>query len=52
VRVSAATIVGEASGLPGDDDGEVGNWLERPGVASLLVEGAIVLRMLRRLADR
>jgi hypothetical protein len=54
--VCAATIVryaiGRASGPPGDDGEDIGNRLERPGAASLLVEGAIVLLVLGRLADR
>ena len=54
--VSAATIVGYAisrtAGLPGDDGEDVGNWLEPLGLASLLVEGVVVLLVLGRLADR
>ena len=54
--VSAATILGYAisrtSGLPGDNGGDAGNWTEPRGLASLLVEGVIVLLVLGRLADR
>jgi hypothetical protein len=53
--VSAATILGYAisrtSGLPGDD-GDDGDWTEPLGLASLLVEGIVVLLVLGRLADR
>jgi hypothetical protein len=54
--VSAATILGYAvsrtSGLPGDEGGDIGNWTESLGLASLLVEGIVVLLVLGRLADR
>jgi hypothetical protein len=54
--VSAATMIGyvisRTTGLPGDNDGDVGNWLESLGLASLLVEGVVVLLVLGRLADR
>ena len=54
--VSAVTILGYAisrtSGLPGDNDGDAGNWTEPLGLASLLVEGVVVLLVLGRLADR
>jgi hypothetical protein len=54
--VSAATIVGYAisrtSGLPGDEGDDIGNWTEPLGLASLLVEGIVVLLVLGRLADR
>jgi hypothetical protein len=54
--VSAATILGyaisRASGLPGDNGGDAGNWTEPLGLASLLVEGVVVLLVLGRLADR
>ena len=54
--VSAATMIGYAisrsTGLPGDDDEDIGNWLEPLGLASLLVEGFVVLLVLGRLADR
>ena len=54
--VSAATMIGYAisrtAGLPGDDGEDVGNWLEPLGLASLLVEGVVVLLVLGRLADR
>ena len=54
--VSAATILGYAisrtSGLPGDSGDDVGNWTEPLGLASLLVEGVVVLLVLGRLADR
>ena len=54
--VSAVTILGYAisrtSGLPGDNGGGVGNWTEPLGLASLLVEGVVVLLVLGRLADR
>jgi hypothetical protein len=54
--VSAATMLGYAisrtSGLPGDNGDDVGNWTESLGLASLLVEGVVVLLVLGRLADR
>ena len=54
--VSAATIVGYAisrtSGLPGDEGDDIGNWTEPLGLASLLVEGIVVLLVLGRLTDR
>jgi len=54
--VSMATILGYAisrtSGLPGDNGGDAGNWTEPLGLASLLVEGVVVLLVLGRLADR
>jgi len=54
--VSAATMIGYAisrsTGLPGDDGEDIGNWLEPLGLASLLVEGVVVLLVLGRLADR
>jgi hypothetical protein len=54
--VSAATMIGYAisrtAGLPGDDGEDVGNWLEPLGLASLLVEGVVVLLVLGWLADR
>jgi len=54
--VSAATIVGYAisrtSGLPGDEGNDIGNWTEPLGLASLLVEGIVVLLVLGRLTDR
>ena len=54
--VFAATIPGYAisrtSGLPGDNGGDAGNWTEPLGLASLLVEGVVVLLVLGRLADR
>ena len=54
--VSATTMIGYAisrtAGLPGDDGEDVGNWLEPRGLASLLVEGVVVLLVLGRLADR
>ena len=54
--VFAATILGCAisrtSGLPGDNGGDAGNWTEPLGLASLLVEGVVVLLVLGRLADR
>jgi hypothetical protein len=54
--VSAATMLGYAisrtSGLPGDTGDDVGNWTEPLGLASLLVEGVVVLLVLGRLADR
>src|SRR6478672_3393520 len=54
--VSIATIVGyvisRSAGLPGDDGEDVGNWLEALGLASLLVEGVVVLLVLGRLGDR
>jgi hypothetical protein len=53
--VAAATILGSAIsralGLPGDNGGDVGNWTGPLGLASLLVEG-VVLLVLGRLADR
>ena len=54
--VSAATILGYAisrtSGLPGDEGDDIGNWTEPLGLASLLVEGIVVLLVLGRLTDR
>jgi len=54
--VAGATIVGytisRTSGLPGDDGEDVGNWLEGLGLASLLVEGIVVLLAIGRLIDR
>jgi hypothetical protein len=45
--LAAATILGYAisrtTGLPGDHDGDVGNWLEPLGLTSLIVEGFVVL---------
>jgi hypothetical protein len=54
--VSAATILGyvisRTSGLPGDNGDGDDNWTEPLGLASLLVEGVVVLLVLGRLADR
>jgi hypothetical protein len=54
--LSAATMVGYAvsrtTGLPGDGDGDVGNWLEPLGLASLVVEGVVVLLAVGRLTAR
>ena len=54
--VAGATIVGfsisRTSGLPGDNGDDVGNWLEPLGLASLLVEGIVVLLAVGRLLDR
>lgn len=55
--VSATTMmigyaISRTAGLPGDDGEDVGNWLEPLGLASLLVEGVVVLLVLGRLADR
>jgi len=53
---AAATMLGYAisrtAGLPGDHDSDVGNWLEPLGLASLVVEGIVVLLAVARLADR
>ena len=54
--LAAATIVGygisRTAGLPGDHDSDVGNWLEPLGLASLLVEGVVVLLAVARLMPR
>ena len=51
--LAAATILGyvisRTSGLPGDHDDDVGNWLEPLGLASLLVEGVVILLAVGRL---
>jgi hypothetical protein len=38
-------------GMPGDGGRDIGNWLEPLGLASLLVEGMVVLLTVGRLAD-
>jgi hypothetical protein len=44
--MAAATILGyvlsRSVGLPGEGGGEIGNWWEGLGLASLLVEGVVV----------
>ena len=56
-RISiSATIrhdtISRTSGLPGDHDDDVGNWLEPLGLASLLIEGIVVLLAVGRFAAR
>ena len=52
--LAAATILGyvisRTSGLPGDHDDDVGNWLEPLGLASLLIEAIVILLAVGRLA--
>ena len=54
--LAAATVLGytisRTSGLPGDHDDDVGNWLEPLGLASLLIEGIVVLLAVGRFAAR
>jgi hypothetical protein len=54
--LAAATLLGytisRASGLPGDHDDDVGNWLEPLGLASLLVEGIVVMLAVGRFVVR
>ena len=54
--VYVATILGYAIsrilGLPGDNGGDAGHWTEPLGLASVLVEGVVVLLVLGWLADR
>jgi len=53
--LAAGTMLGytvsRTTGLPGDHDSDVGNWLEPLGLASLVVEGIVVLLALARLTD-
>jgi len=48
----SAYIVSRTLGMPGDGGEDVGNWLEPLGLASLVVEGIVVLLALGRLTDR
>ncbi|WP_460628329.1 hypothetical protein [Intrasporangium mesophilum] len=45
--LAAATILGytlsRSIGLPGEEGAEIGNWTEGLGIASLLIEAALVL---------
>ncbi len=54
--VAGATILGyvlsRSTGLPGEGGGEVGNWWETLGLASLFVEGGLVLLASVRLTER
>ena len=54
--IAALTLLGYAisrtTGLPGDHDEDVGNWLEPLGLTSLCVEGFLVLLVIARLADQ
>ncbi len=54
--VAGATIVGyvlsRSTGLPGEGGAEVGNWWETLGLASLFVEGGLVLLASARLSER
>jgi hypothetical protein len=53
--LAAATMLGYAGsrtvGLPGDGGEDIGNWLEPLGLASLVVEGIVVLLAIARLSD-
>jgi cytochrome bd-type quinol oxidase subunit 2 len=54
--VAAATIVGYAItrtvGLPNDGGEDIGNWTESLGLASLMIEGLVVLLVVARLRSR
>jgi hypothetical protein len=54
--LAAATMVGygvsRTTGLPGDHDSDVGNWLEPLGLTSLLIEGVVVLLAIARFIPR
>ena len=42
-RRSSAEVISRASGLPGDDGEDIGNWSEPLGMTSLFVESAVFL---------
>ncbi len=54
--LAGSTIIGyvlsRSTGLPGEGGAEVGNWWESLGLASLFVEGAVVLLAGMRLTER
>jgi len=54
--IAALTLAGytvsRTVGLPGDEGGDIGNWTEPLGLASLLIEGIVVLLAIARLADQ
>ena len=54
--LAASAFIGYAIsrtvGLPGDLGGDKGNWIEPLGLASLVVEGIVVLLVLGRLTSR
>ena len=54
--LAAAAAVGYSvsriTGLPGDHGGDLGNWLEPLGLASLMLEGIVVLFAVARLSAR
>jgi Na+/proline symporter len=54
--VAGATIVGyvitRTVGMPNDEGADIGNWTEPLGLASLLVEGIVVVLVVSRLSSR
>jgi hypothetical protein len=54
--LAGATIVGyivtRTVGMPNDGGADIGNWTEPLGLASLLIEGAVVALAVSRLASR
>lgn len=54
--LAAGTMLGytvsRTVGMPGDGGEDIGNWLEPLGLASLVVEGIVVLLAIGRFTDR